>query len=453
MNPQIFREYDIRGLVERDLTPRVVETIGKAYGTYLHKHGIADQVVVGHDNRLSSETLNAALIKGILSTGRKVYSLGLATTPLLYFSLFHLQLNGGVMITGSHNPAEYNGFKLCSGKSTLHGEQIQEVCQIAQGGDFIEGRGELEEVNVTDAYIDMIKNKIKLKRRVKVVIDAGNGTAGILAPRLLKEIGCELIELYCVSDGSFPNHHPDPTVAENLQDLIAAVAEEKAEFGIAYDGDADRIGVVDEKGNIIWGDKLMIILSRSILAKHPQASVIFEVKCSQTLSDDIKAHGGRPIMWKTGHSLIKKKMKEEHALLAGEMSGHIFIADDYFGYDDAVYASCRLLEIVSQTEAPVSSLLAGVPDTYSTPEIRVECADEEKFKIVRALSDYFRTKYELIDIDGARILFDDGWGLIRASNTQPVLVLRFEASSQEQLDANKKIVWEKLAEYPSVKLS
>ncbi|MBI5787628.1 MAG: phosphomannomutase/phosphoglucomutase [Candidatus Schekmanbacteria bacterium] len=451
MNPQIFREYDIRGLVGTELTLEVVESIGKAYGTYLQEKNITKVVVVGHDNRLSSDEVSANLIKGILSTGCSVHDVGLVTTPLLYFSLFHLNLDGGVMVTGSHNPPEFNGFKLCQGKTTLHGEQIQEIYQIAQSGCFKQGRGERVQSGVIAAYKELVKSKVKLARPVKVVIDAGNGTASIIAPDLLKEMGCEVIELYCQSDGRFPNHHPDPTVVKNLQDLIAKVKSEKAELGIAYDGDADRIGAVDENGNVIWGDKLMIIFSRNILSKHMNASVIFEVKCSQTLFDDIKQHGGVPIMWKTGHSLIKKKMKETGALLAGEMSGHIFFADDYFGYDDAVYASCRLLEIVAQTKNPVSSLLSGVPNTFVTPEIRVECADADKFQIIKQLSDYFRLSYNIIDIDGVRILFENGWGLIRASNTQPVLVLRFEADSEKHLADYQKIVWDKLTEYSSVK--
>ena len=453
MNPQIFREYDIRGLVERDLSPEVVERLGKAYGTYLQQEQIGEEVVIGHDNRLSSPSLHRAMLKGLLSTGCKVHDIGLSTTPLLYFSLFHLQLEGGVMITGSHNPPEFNGFKLCRGKSTLYGEQIQHIRRIMESGRFRRGRGEHRNARVLDAYCDYLAERIKIRRPVRVVIDAGNGTASIVAPRLLKRMGCELIELYCNSDGNFPHHHPDPTVAANLQDLIAKVREEKAELGIAYDGDADRIGVVDESGNIIWGDKLMIIFSRDVLRKHPEAAVIFEVKCSQTLVDDIAAHGGRPIMWKTGHSLIKKKMKEEGALLAGEMSGHIFFADDYFGYDDALYASCRLLEIVSRGEEPVSRLLEGVPATYTTPEIRLECADEDKFRIVAELTEFFRADYRVIDLDGARILFEDGWGLVRASNTQPVLVLRFEAGSPRQLRRNQELVFRKLAQYPSVKIN
>jgi phosphomannomutase/phosphoglucomutase len=452
MNPHIFREYDIRGLVDKDLTPEVVELLGKGFGTYLQRNTQGRVVTVGYDIRLSSPEFCRAICKGIASTGCNVINIGLSATPLLYYSLFELNPDGGVMITGSHNPPEFNGFKLCMGKTTLYGEQIQQVRQIIEDQDFIAGVGQISEADVIASYINLLKNKIKLGRKLKVVIDCGNGSAGIVAPQLIKELGCELVELYCEPDGHFPNHHPDPTVPKFIADLIATVKQEQADVGIAYDGDADRIGVVDEQGNILWGDQLMILYSRDILAHRPGATIIYEVKCSQNLGQDVSRHGGKPIMWKTGHSLIKQKMKEEGAALAGEMSGHMFFADDYFGYDDAVYASCRLLQLLSHTDQPLSQMLADVPKTYSTPEIRVECADEDKFHIIEEIMSYFKERYEVIDVDGVRIVFPDGWGLVRASNTQPVLVLRFEAGSETGLSEIKQTVLNKLAEYPAVSL-
>ncbi len=453
MNPNIFREYDIRGIVGSDLTPEVVELLGKGFGTYLQRNTEGRAVTVGYDIRLSSPDFCRAITKGLTSTGCDVIDIGLVGTPLVYFSLFELNPAGGVMITGSHNPAEFNGFKLCVGKTTLHGQQIQEIRQLIENNDFIEGNGSVSKADVATPYTNLLKNKIKLSgKKPKVVLDCGNGSGGVVAPKLLKELGCDLIELYCEPDGNFPNHHPDPTVPKYLVDLIAAVKREQADVGIAYDGDADRIGAVDEEGNILWGDELMIIYSRDILNKKPGATIIYEVKCSQNLGQDITKHGGRPIMWRTGHSLIKKKMKEEGAALAGEMSGHMFFADDYFGYDDAIYASCRLLQIISNSDQKLSQMLADVPKTYSTPEIRVECADEEKFNIIEELKTYFKESHEVIDVDGARIVFPDGWGLVRASNTQPVLVLRFEAGSESGLAEIKKTVLDKLAEYPAILL-
>lgn len=453
MNPNIFREYDIRGIVGSDLTLEVVELLGRGFGTYLLRNTEGRAVTVGYDIRLSSPDFCRAITKGLTSTGCDVIDIGLVGTPQVYFSLFELNPAGGVMITGSHNPAEFNGFKLCVGKTTLHGQQIQEIRQLIENNDFIEGNGSVSTADVITPYINLLKNKIKISgKKPKVVIDCGNGSGGLVAPKLIKELGCDLIELYCEPDGNFPNHHPDPTVPKYLVDLIATVKREQADVGIAYDGDADRIGVVDEQGNILWGDELMIIYSRDILNKNPGATIIYEVKCSQNLGQDITKHGGRPIMWRTGHSLIKKKMKEEGAALAGEMSGHMFFADDYFGYDDAIYASCRLLQIISNSDQKLSQMLADVPKTYSTPEIRVECADEEKFSIIEELKTYFKKSYEVIEVDGARIVFSDGWGLVRASNTQPVLVLRFEAGSESGLTEIKKIVLNKLAEYPAVSL-
>jgi phosphomannomutase/phosphoglucomutase len=439
MTDHIFREYDIRGVVETDLTESTVLNLGKAIGTYLLAHGIKE-MVVGRDCRLSSENLNKSLIKGLLSTGIDVVDLGICHSPLLYFSLFHLNKNGGVMITGSHNPPEFNGFKICRGKTTIHGSEIQKLKEIINKNSFSIGSGNLSHTDILPAYWDTIAADIKLSKELKVVIDAGNGTGGRASVELLKRLGCDVKELYCDMDGNFPNHHPDPTVPACLADLIETVKREKADLGIGYDGDADRIGAVDEKGNIIWGDQLLTIFAREILKESPGATFISEVKASQNFYNDINQKGGKAIMWKTGHSLIKAKMKEENALLAGEMSGHMFFAHRYFGFDDAVYATCRLLEILSTTNAPLSSLLSDLPKTFTTPEIRVDCPDSKKFEITEKVKTHFKKSCETIDIDGVRILMKDGWGLVRSSNTQPVLVLRFEANTKERLDEIKEEV-------------
>jgi len=439
VSPQIFREYDIRGIAGEDLTPGVVELLGKAYGTYLREHG-GIKVVVGRDCRLSSEAFRDALIKGILSTGCSVVDVGICPTPLLYFAIIEFKQDGGIMITGSHNPPDYNGFKLCVGKVTLHGEHIQKIRRICEKALFDGGSGQLSYRDIIPVYQDWVQGNIKIERPLRVVIDAGNGTGGVIAAPLLRRLGCEVTELYCEMDGHFPNHPADPTVEANVQDLIARVMQEGADVGIGYDGDADRIGVVDDSGAILWGDMLMILFSRELLSRKPGATIISEVKSSQRLFDDIEKHGGRPIMWKTGHSLIKQKMRDEKADLSGEMSGHMFFADRFFGHDDAIYATCRLLEILSRTNRKLSQLLDDVPKDYSTPEIRIEFPEEKKFEIVRKAQKYFKSRYKVVDIDGARIIFDDGWGLIRASNTQPVLVLRFEARTPERLDEIRNIV-------------
>ena len=372
-------------------------------------------------------------MEGLVATGCDVLDIGVCPTPVAYFAIRHFEREGLVMITASHNPPEYNGFKLCSGYDTLAGEQIQRVRQIIEEDDFSEGSGKVETADAVTPYRSFLKQNITIPRSMRVGVDAGNGTAGVVAVPSLRDLGCEVFDLYCDMDGTFPNHESDPTVPENMQDLIALAEEKKLDVGIGYDGDGDRLGVIDEKGKIIWGDQLMIIYAREILSRKPGATFIAEVKCSQTLYHDIENHGGRAVMWKTGHSLIKQKMKEVKAELAGEMSGHMFFADRYFGYDDAIYASCRLLEILGATGKTVSELLGDVPKTYTTPEIRVPCPDNIKFQLVREVTEYFRQREEVIDIDGARVLFEDGWGLVRASNTQPVLVLRFEAFSPQRL--------------------
>jgi phosphomannomutase/phosphoglucomutase len=445
MNPEIFREYDIRGVVDKDLTDQDVILIGKGFGTYLRGENHS-KVCVGRDCRLSSENYQHLLIEGLLATGCDVVNIGVCPTPVFYFSIRHLKKEGGVIVTASHNPPEYNGFKLCSGHDTLFGEQIQKVWQIIEKKTFAEGSGSTENADVVIPYKKFLEDNVKLARPLRVGIDAGNGTAGVVAAPVIRSLGCEVFELYCDMDGNFPNHEPDPTVEKNMQDLIGLVREKGLDVGIGYDGDGDRIGVIDEKGDIIWGDRLMIMYAREILTRKPGATFISEVKCSETLYDDIEKHGGRAIMWKTGHSLIKQKMKEVKAELAGEMSGHMFFGDRYFGYDDAIYATCRLLEILAATGKTINQLLSDVPRTYTTPEIRVPCPDDRKFHVVRDVTEYFRQRYDIIDIDGVRILFEDGWGLVRASNTQPVLVLRFEALSQTRLSEIRSLVESVLTE-------
>ncbi len=452
INSNIFREYDIRGVVDIDLTDEVVDLLGKGYGTYLKNHN-AQKISIGGDVRLSTERFLKVFTKGIRSTGINVINIGQIPTPVQYFSMFHLQVDGGVMITGSHNPPDFNGFKLSLNKSPVYGSEIQELRKIIEKNEFSSGNGSYEEINLIDEYIDDISENIKLNRPIKVVLDSGNGAGALVAHKLFKKMGVETIDLFDTPDGNFPNHHPDPTVVENIQDLIKTVKDNGADIGIGYDGDADRIGVVDENGEIIWGDKLLIIFGREILKTHPGADIIFEVKCSQALPEMIKKFGGNPVMWKTGHSLLKKKMKETGAPLAGEMSGHLFFADRYYGYDDAIYASARLVELLSNTNKKISDLLADIPKYFTTPEIRVETkTDDEKFEIAKKAKEYFSKEYEVIDVDGVRILFSDGWGLVRASNTQPVLVLRFEANTEKRLEELKDIVVEKLKEFGDINI-
>jgi phosphomannomutase/phosphoglucomutase len=449
VNPQIFREYDVRGLVDQDLSEDTVELLGKGYGSYILSHGIGE-ALVGRDNRPSSAPFRDALISGLRATGCNVIDVGEVPTPVFYFSLHEYGKQGGAMITGSHNPPQYNGFKLCRGHGTIYGEEIQKLKGIIEKGDFASGDGELTTREPEQAYTDYILGDIKVQKPLKVVVDAGNGVGGKVAPPLLRALGCEVVELYCDLDGNFPNHFPDPTVPANLEDLQATVAREGADMGIAFDGDADRIGAIADDGSIIWGDQLMILFSRDILERNPGGTVIFEVKCSQALVEDIEAHGGVPLMWKTGHSLIEAKIREEKALLAGEMSGHIYFADRYFGYDDAIYSACRLVEFVARKGASLSGLLSDVPRYYATPEMRIESSEEEKFKIVEAVKEEFSRDHEVIDIDGARVLFGDGWGLVRASNTSPVVVVRCEAKTPQRRDEIQQLILSKLKRFPSV---
>jgi len=447
MNPSVFREYDIRGLAEVDFDADFARLLGKVHGTLVRARG-GTRVSVGRDCRATSDSYAEAVIAGLVSAGLQVYDIGICPTPVLYFSLFHLDLDGGVQVTASHNPSEYNGFKLCLGKDTLYGSQIQNLRTRMEQGEFKEqAGGKRESFEIVPQYHKYMRQNVpRLGRPLRVVIDAGSGVAGPVAPPIFRELGCTVWELACDPDGRFPIHHPDPTVPENLEDLIRKVKQENADLGVAYDGDADRLGVVDEHGEILWGDQLLILFARELLQAHPGAVIISEVKCSQTLYDEIAKQGGKPIMWKAGHSLLKAKMKETKAKLAGEMSGHMFFADRYYGYDDAIYASLRLAELLARGPKPLSTLLENVPRMVSTPEIRVDCPDEKKFLIAKKASDFFRQHYPIIDVDGARVQFPEGWGLIRASNTQPALVLRFEAGTKAKLDEYRAIIEQKLQE-------
>jgi len=440
INPQIFREYDIRGVVDRDLTDATVELLGKGLGTLARRDTTGERqkrpaIAVGWDARSSSVPFRDALARGLNSTGCDVVRVGLIPTPLCYFAANTLPVDGGAMITGSHNPPEYNGFKVGLGKSTFHGAQIQELRRVIERGDFAHGQGSVSDHPILDSYIDFVAKNLQLgPRRPRLVIDAGNGVGGLAAVPLFRRLGFEVTGMYLEPDGRFPNHHPDPTIEENVRALQAKVLEVHADLGIAYDGDADRVGVIDDQGKVLWGDQVMILLARAVLKEVPGATLIGDVKCSMTLFDDIAKHGGKSLIWKTGHSLIKAKMRETQAALAGEMSGHIFFAHRWFGFDDGIYASARLVELLTHSSVPVSKLLEDVPRTYSTPEIRMDSTEESKFAVVEEVKRQFAAGPDpLIDVDGVRVTFPDGWGLVRASNTQPLLVLRFEAKSEARL--------------------
>jgi phosphomannomutase/phosphoglucomutase len=448
MNRQVFREYDIRGVVENDFDDDFIIKLGRAYATILIEAG-KHTITLGRDCRLSSDALRNRLLEGLLPAGIEVVDIGVVPTPLLYFSVIHWKMDGGAMITGSHNAAEYNGFKLGVGPSTIFGEEIQRVRKIIEAGAFktTGSRGKLSARPVVPDYNEFIKANITLRPGMKVAVDAGNGCGGAVAVPLMRAMGIAPVELFIEMDGTFPNHHPDPTVEENMRDLQAAVTKNAAQVGIAYDGDADRIGAVDENGRIVWGDELLVVYSRAILRDRPGAAIIGDVKCSRRLYEDVARNGGRPIMWKTGHSLIKSKLRQESAALAGEMSGHMFFNDRYYGFDDAIYSSFRLLEILGQEGRGLGALLADLPQTRFTPEIRLDCPDDRKFEVVRRAADYFRANYETIDIDGARVNFPGGWGLVRASNTQPALVMRFEANDEQTLAEIRGIFERKLIEF------
>jgi phosphomannomutase/phosphoglucomutase len=449
INPAIFREYDIRGIVGEDLTPAVAREIARAYAALLPEDGAS--VIVGRDNRTHSPMLAGAVAEGLMASGCHVIDIGTVISPTFYFARAHWRIEGGVMVTASHNPSEFNGFKLGGGPGTLYGEEIQAVRRRAEGGPYRSGQGRVESRDIVEIYRRTLREKIRLgPRRLRVALDCGNGTASLIAPQVLADWGVDVLPLYCVSDPRFPHHHPDPVEPHNLTDLIDLVRRERCDLGIGLDGDGDRIGVVDERGGIIWGDLLMVLYWREILPKHPGAEVIIEVKCSQALVEEVRRLGGTPFFYRTGHSVIKAKMREIGAVFTGEMSGHMFFADEYYGFDDAVYAAGRLLRILSHTDASLSTLLADVPRYPITPEIRVACPDDRKFQIVAEIVEWFKRGHEVVDVDGARVLFGDGWGLIRASNTQPVLVLRAEAKDTAALERIKQTLAGALARYPEV---
>jgi phosphomannomutase/phosphoglucomutase len=431
-----FREYDIRGVAGKDLTPDVARLVARAYAAFLAEKKVGGPIAVGRDNRPSGVDLHRELVAGLLESGIDVIDIGIVPTPLAYWAQHNLEVGGGIQITGSHNPPEFNGFKLGLGTRSIYGDDIQHIYDLAVAGKFSSGQGKLSSQEIVERYVDDVVKRIgKISRPLKVVVDAGNGAGAVVAPLLFEKLGQPVRCLFCESDGTFPNHHPDPTVPKNLEDIIAAVSSDKADVGIAFDGDADRIGVIDEKGEIIWGDQLLIIFARDVIARKGKCqSIIFDVKCSQALSESIEKAGGKPVMWKTGHSLIEEKMHETGAPIAGEMSGHMFFAEGYYGFDDALYGAARLLRIVADSGKGVHEMLADVPRFVSTPELRVPCPDDKKFGIVAEATKYFASKYNVIDVDGVRVLFGDGWGLIRASNTQPVLVMRFEARTPGHLE-------------------
>jgi phosphomannomutase / phosphoglucomutase len=447
LNTFIFREYDIRGIVEKDFKDDVVIALGKGYGTWLKRHG-AKTIALSGDIRLTTPALKKLFAQGVLSTGIDVLDIGILPTPLNYFSMFKRDVDAACQITGSHNPPEFNGFKLSFQKAAFFGAQIQEVKELILANDFEQGEGVFStDDTILDEYITEVTGKIKLERPLKIVVDSGNAAGGLAAPQVFKKIGAELTEMYCDIDGTFPNHHPDPTVEKNIAELIKKMKSGDYDMGIAYDGDADRVGVVDNMGRIIWADQLMAIFLPEVIKKEG-TPIVFDVKCSQALEEEILRHGGKPMMGRTGHSLLKQMMKETQAPFGGEMSGHIFFADDYYGYDDAIYVSARLAQMLSRSDKPLSDYLDALPKYVSTPEIRLEAvSDAEKFKIADEAFKYFTENYDCITVDGVRIKFDDGWGLVRASNTQPVIVCRFEARSEARLESIKALVLGKLAEF------
>lgn len=451
MNTLIFREYDIRGIAEDDLTDEVVLSIGRAFGTMISRAG-GNRVVQGHDVRLSSSRLRDQIREGLMACGLEVLELGAVTTPNVYFAEVQKGADGGIAVTGSHNPAEYNGFKMTVAGSSVYGAQIQELRELIERADFTSGEGSSSPVPLVDEYLDAILRRVKLTNPPFVVIDAGNGVAGPPAKRLFEELGCRVEALYCDPDGHFPNHLPDPTVPQFMEDLQNTVLESGASLGIGFDGDGDRIGIVDHRGRLIYGDQLLAIYARDILERSSGEKILFDVKCSQGLVEDIVAHGGVPHMWKTGHSLIKAEMRKSGVLVAGEMSGHMFFKEDWFGFDDALYAGARLLGILDRWNTTVAEVIDDIPYYHSTPEIRVSCADSDKFDVVAAVTDQFKSRgdVEVIDIDGARVIFEEGWGLIRASNTQPAIVLRFEGRNETALSRVRDEFEAVLRDFPSV---
>jgi len=450
LNPDIFREYDIRGNVENDFPDHIVNKLGKAFGTIIKRAG-GREIVISGDIRLTTPNLINCFKSGVLMTGIDIINLGLLPTPVNYFSMFHLGVFGAVQITGSHNPPEYNGFKFSIDKKPFFGSDIQSLYTIIETNDYDEGEGSEARYKILKNYKKMILEKIKIEKPMRIVMDCGNAAASINAPEIFKALGVEVKKLFCDPDGSFPNHHPDPSLEENLKDLVEEIKKGSYDLGIAFDGDGDRVGVVDEKGEIIWSDQLLSIFLPEVIKNGED--ILFDVKCSQSLEDMILKYGGNPVMWKTGHSLIKKKMMELNCKLGGEMSGHIFFADDYYGYDDAIYVAARLVQLLSRTDKKLSELSSIIPTYYSTPELRMEAENDiEKFRITKEAVDYFTKNYNCVTIDGVRVKFKDGWGLIRASNTQPVIVCRFEANTLERKVEIQDLIMNKLKEFGQLEL-
>jgi phosphomannomutase / phosphoglucomutase len=451
MNEFIFREYDIRGIVKDDFKDDVVRNLGKGFGTWLLRHG-AKKMVLSGDIRVTTPRLKELFSEGALSTGLDVMDIGILPTPLNYYSQFVRPVDAAVQITGSHNPPEFNGFKLSYNKQAFYGPQIQEIKDLILADDFESGKGTFStDGNIKEEYLEEIIGKINIERKLKIVVDSGNAAGGLVAPELFKSLNVDLTELYSEIDGTFPNHHPDPTVEKNITELIKLMKTGNYDVGIAYDGDADRVGVVDNKGRIIWADQLMALFLPEVI-KEKDTPIVFDVKCSQVLEDEVLRNGGKPIMWKTGHSVLKQKMKELKGPFGGEMSGHIFFADDYYGYDDAIYVSARLVQMLSRSDKPMSEYLDALPKFVSTPEIRLHAeSDQIKFDIAEKAFNYFSKNYDCITVDGVRIRFDEGWGLVRASNTQPVIVMRFEANNAETLEKYKSLVMNKLSEYGTLR--
>ena len=450
LNKYIFREYDIRGKVSDDFPPELVEALGKGFGTYI-KRGGGQEIALSGDIRLTTPDLMEQFKTGVLSTGVDVIKIGILPTPANYYSMFSLGVAGAVQITGSHNPPEFNGFKLSRDKKAVFGEAIQEIRVIIEKEDYETGEGSEASYDILTKYKRMIASKIDIKKPMKVVMDCGNAAGAICAPEIFKNLNVDLTELYCDVDGTFPNHHPDPTVKENLVDLIDLVKKGSYDIGLAFDGDADRVGVVDETGDIVWADQLIALFLPEVVEEGDE--ILYDVKCSQALEEMIVKYGGKPVMWKTGHSLIKQRMSELNCKLGGEMSGHIFFADDYFGYDDAIYVAARIVQTLSRTDQKLSQLKAELPKYYSTPEMRLEAeSDEEKFRIAKEAVAYFTENYDCSTVDGVRIKFGDGWGLVRSSNTQPVIVCRFEANTAERMEEIRSIVMNKLQEIGTLKV-
>jgi phosphomannomutase / phosphoglucomutase len=453
LNPHIFRAYDVRGRIGSDINPEVFRQVGQAYATLIRRNR-GRTIAVGQDNRESSAGLKAAFVDGVRAAGVDVVDIGIVTTPILYFATAHWKLDGGANITGSHNPVDYNGVKMVHpGAAPLTEDEIQGLRKTVERGDYETGRGRITPRSPREDYFTTVSAMIHLARRLKVVCDAGNGVAGLYGPELLRRIGCEVIELHCESDGRFPNHLPDPEDPENVVDLQEKVVEVGADLGLAWDGDADRVGIIDERGGRHEADLILVLLARDLLTRHPGAKIVFDVKCSQSLIDDIRTHGGVPVMWKTGHSHLKRKMREDKILLGGEVSGHMFFAEGYYGVDDGILAACKITEIAARQPGPVSALFASVPHLHATPELKAPCPDGEKFRVIDELARDLKQRYETIDIDGARVLFPGGgWGLVRASNTNPYLTLRFEGASERAIEDMKRVIYDALRRYPFVTL-